>query len=155
MNPPTIAQTKKAKIFKIIARYPPEPELTPKTIVKTIIPITSSIIAALTIVCPTSVLIFPSSFKTATEILTEVAVKIVPMNIDLKKFNVPKPSKPQKQSAIIVPIIKGTKTPIQAIIVDLIPDFTSDFKFVPKPAENIIKITPISAMYVINLFASL
>ena len=45
-----IAQTKKASVFKMIPRYPPLPELTPRTIVNTIIPITSSIIAALIIV---------------------------------------------------------------------------------------------------------
>ena len=80
-----IAQTKKARVFNIIPRYPPLPELTPSTIVSTMIPITSSIIAALTIAWPTSDLIFPSSLRTATVILTEVAVSIVPMKTHLKK----------------------------------------------------------------------
>ena len=66
--------------------YPPLPVLTPSTTVKTTIPITSSIIAALTIVCPISLLIFPSSLSTATVILTEVAVRIVPMKTHLKKL---------------------------------------------------------------------
>ena len=86
--------------------------------------------------------------------LTDVAVKIVPTKTDLKNSCVPKPSKPQKHKAMTVPINKGTKTPQQAIIVDLIPDFISDFRFVPRPAENIIKITPISAINEMKLLVS-
>ena len=62
-------------------------------------PKTSSIIAELTIVCPISVLSFPNSFKTATEILTEVAVNIVPTNTHLKNSGEPNEWNPQKQHA--------------------------------------------------------
>ena len=134
----------------MIIRYPPLPELTPSTIVKTIIPITSSIIAALTIVCPISVLILPNSFNTATVILTDVAVRIVPIKTHLKKLCVPQPSEPKKKIDIIVPMISGTKTPQQATSVALNPDFTRDLRLVPSPAENIIRITPISDIYEIN-----
>ena len=95
-------------------------------------------------------LILPSSFKTATVMLTDVAVSIVPINTQRKKFGVPQPSLPKKNMAIIVPIINGINTPLVAIIVALKPDFTRDLRFVPRPAENIIRITPISAMYEIN-----
>ena len=56
---------------------------------------------------------------------------------------------------MIVPKINGTKTPQQAMIVAFTPDLIKDLMFVPRPAENIIKITPISAMYEINWFVSL
>ena len=46
-------------------------------------PITSSIIAAETMVVPSLVLILPSSFKTDTVIATDVAVSIAPMKIQL------------------------------------------------------------------------
>ena len=147
MIPTKIAHIKNATVFKMIPRYPPRPVLTPSTIVKTIMPNTSSMIAALMIVCPTSDLIFPSSLRTATEMLTDVAVKIVPMKTASKNLCVPKPSKPQKQSAIIVPITRGVMTPHAATIVALNPDFARDLRFVPSPAENMIRMTPISAIY--------
>ena len=80
-NPVIIAAIKNSTVFMTISRYPPFPVLTPRTTVRTIIPNTSSIIAALTIACPMSDFIFPSSLSVATVMLTDVAVKIVPMNI--------------------------------------------------------------------------
>ena len=46
-------------------------------------PITSSIIAAETMVVPSLVFILPSSFKTETVMATDVAVSIVPINMHL------------------------------------------------------------------------
>ena len=60
-KPTPIANAKKPIVFKRTSSTPPLPVPTPSTIVKTTIPITSSIIAALIIVCPISVLIFPNS----------------------------------------------------------------------------------------------
>ena len=50
----------------------------PLTTDRTMMPITSSMIAAETIVVPSLVEILPSSFKTDTVIATEVAVRIAP-----------------------------------------------------------------------------
>ena len=49
-----------------------------------------------------------------------------------------------------VPIASGTKTPAHAISVAIGPVFTSSFKSVSSPAENIRSITPISAISVRN-----
>ena len=54
--------------------------LKPITNVRTIIPIISSTIAALRIVVPTSPFNLPNSLKVYTVILTDVAVKITPIN---------------------------------------------------------------------------
>ncbi len=72
------------------------------------------------------------------------------MNMHLKKFCVPNPSNPKKKKDIIVPITRGTITPHAAITVDLTPDLINDLRFVPSPAENMIRITPISDIYEIN-----
>ena len=53
----------------------------PTTKVRTTIPMTSSMIAALMIVVPVSDLRYPSSWREATEMLTEVAVMITPVKI--------------------------------------------------------------------------
>ena len=57
--------------------------LKPMTKVRTIIPITSSMMAALTMVVPTLLLILPSSCSEATVMLTLVAVIIVPIKTAL------------------------------------------------------------------------
>ena len=51
------------------------------TTVKAITPKISSIIAAPKIAFPARVLSFPSSFNVSTVMLTEVAVRIIPMKI--------------------------------------------------------------------------
>lgn len=55
------------------------------TTVKAITPKISSMIAAPKIAFPARVLNFPSSFNVSTVILTEVAVKIIPIKIFCKK----------------------------------------------------------------------
>ena len=57
--------------------------LKPITKVRTMMPITSSIIAALRIVVPTFPFSLPISFNDSTVMLTEVAVRITPMNTAL------------------------------------------------------------------------
>ena len=47
-------------------------------------------------------------------------------------------------------LITGVITPKKAIAVDFIPDFISDFKFVPRPALNIMRTTPISDIKFMN-----
>ena len=59
------------------------------TKVRTIIPITSSIIAALKMVVPTFPFNLPNSFKDCTVMLTEVAVIITPINTAVKNFSEP------------------------------------------------------------------
>ena len=50
-------------------------------IVRAMIPSTSSMMAAPRMALPEWVFSFPSSFKVSTVMLTEVAVKMTPMNI--------------------------------------------------------------------------
>ena len=57
-------------------------------------PITSSIIAALSIVVPSSVLSLPSSFRVSTVMLTLVAVMITPINTAVRNFSLPHGEKP-------------------------------------------------------------
>ena len=78
-----MANTKKKTVFFITDIGFESGLLNPITNVSTIIPITSSIIAALKIVVPTFPFSFPISFSDSTVILTEVAVKIVPTNTAL------------------------------------------------------------------------
>ncbi len=83
MYPPTIAIMKKAIVLITTVPGCESGFLKPITKVRTIIPITSSMIAALTMVVPTLLLILPSSCRTATVILTLVAVIMVPMKTAL------------------------------------------------------------------------
>ena len=77
-----------------ISPVPPLFPLMPITRVSTIIPSTSSMIAALTIVVPTVSLSLPISFRAATVIETEVADMIVPMNRPFMNCGEPKSPKP-------------------------------------------------------------
>ena len=54
-----------------------------RTKVRTMMPMTSSMMAELVIVVPMSPLSLPSSFRAATVMLTEVAEMMVPMNSPL------------------------------------------------------------------------
>ena len=91
---------------------------------------------------PSLVFILPSSFKTETVIATEVAVKIIPIKIQLKMFSVPKPILP-KGNDTSKPRTIGTTTPAQAISVAASPVFLSSCRLVSSPVENIKRRTPI------------
>ena len=81
-----MANTKKATIFsRTIATFTEESARL-VTIVRATMPKMSSIIAAPKIAFPARVLSLPISFKVSTEILTEVAVRIMPIKIFCKKI---------------------------------------------------------------------
>ena len=65
-----------------------------RTKVRTMMPITSSIIAELTIVVPTVPFSLPNSLSAATVMLTEVADIIVPMKRPLKNCSLPTGANP-------------------------------------------------------------
>ncbi len=92
-----IAMTKKITTFSITVPMPavlPEAPLMLITTVRTMMPMISSIIAALVIVIPTVSFNFPSSLSVATVILTDVADMIVPMNRPFRKLGDPTVSNP-------------------------------------------------------------
>ncbi len=116
------------------------------TMVSTMMPMTSSIIAALIIVVPSSPLSLPRSLSACTVMDTLVAVIMTPMNTFLRNSSVPGSPKPWKSPESTKPPIRGTSTPQLAIRSALKPTFTSSRRFVPRPAENMRRMTPISAM---------
>lgn len=79
IKPTTIAQTKNNRVEMPTFRGFEAGSLNPITTVSTIIPITSSMIAAFRIVVPTSVFSLPNSFRACTVMLTDVAVSITPI----------------------------------------------------------------------------
>ena len=84
IKPATTEKTKNKRVLNNTDIILELGSLNPITMVRTMIPITSSIIAALTIVVPIISFSFPSSFKTCTVILTDVAVNTVPTKTALK-----------------------------------------------------------------------
>ena len=80
ITPAAIDTAKNNTVLIITEPGSDEGSFIPITNVSTMIPITSSIMAALIIVVPVSVFRYPSSCSEATVILTEVAVIITPMN---------------------------------------------------------------------------
>ena len=108
-------------------------------------PITSSMIAAETIVVPSFVLILPSSLSTETVIATLVAVSMVPMKILRKMPAVsctPSPT-PPKGIEMTKPRIRGIITPASATKTATSPVDLSSLRFVSRPVENIRSNTPI------------
>ena len=80
MKPDTIAIAKKAIALSVVIQTEvPEP-FALNTNVRTTITMTSSMMAALTMVVPTVLLSLPSSLSAATVMLTEVAAMRVPIN---------------------------------------------------------------------------
>ena len=82
-----IAKNKMA--FSIVLNTEVPVPLALKTNVRTMITITSSMIAALTTVVPTVLLSLPSSLRAATVMLTDVAAMIVPMKSPLMNCSEP------------------------------------------------------------------
>ena len=72
----------------------PSPELAPSTQVSTIMPMTSSMTAALTMVVPRKLFKWPNSCSVATVMDTLVAVIIVPINNARKNSGLPIAEKP-------------------------------------------------------------
>ena len=93
-KPPTKATIKNKTVFMTIMEGLTAVSLKPITIVRTMIPMTSSMIAELNMVVPTGPFNFPSSCKDATVILTLVAVRMAPILIDSKKAADPIPPNP-------------------------------------------------------------
>ena len=113
-------------------------------------PSTSSMSAAARIVLPTLVSSFFISLSVSTVMLTEVAVRIVPVKTLSRKPVVsmrPSSSAPQ---ASAVPIRNGTTTPRTATMKPALPLFFSSLMSVPIPAENINTITPSSLSCAVN-----
>ena len=80
-TPMPTATRKKSAVWISTPPMPvPSPELAPSTQVSTMMPMTSSMTAALTMVVPRKLFRWPSSCSVATVIDTLVAVMIVPMN---------------------------------------------------------------------------
>ena len=81
MTPPTPDNRKNAAIFNsTVTRFTLESAML-VMIVRAMMPSTSSMMAAPRMALPEWVFSFPSSFKVSTVMLTEVAVKMTPMNI--------------------------------------------------------------------------
>ncbi len=83
MNPTTRAKAKKRTVFIITCMELDSGLLKPMTKVSTIMPITSSMIAALMMTVPTLLFSLPSSRSVWTVIPTDVAVIITPVKIAL------------------------------------------------------------------------
>ena len=94
IKPTIIAKAKNASVLSSTQSGFDSGFLNPITKVSTKIPITSSMIAALRIVVPSSVLSLPISFRASTVMLTLVAVIITPMNTAVKNFSEPHGAKP-------------------------------------------------------------
>ena len=118
-------------------------------IVRAMMPRISSIIAAPRIALPERVFSFPSSFNVSTVILTDVAVRITPINTFCKnRLQLASESiTPGRLNTLATanPPISGTITPISAITNAFFPLFFSSSISVSNPAQNISTITPISA----------
>ena len=106
-------------------------------------------IAAARMVLPTLVCSLPSSCSVSTVMLTEVAVKMVPIKMFCSNRLPSVAKSPRlKINASSVPITIGASTPINATIKPDLPERPKSRKLVPIPAENIITITPSSASWV-------
>ena len=92
--PPTKATIKNNTVLITIMEGFTEVSLNPMTTVKTIMPMTSSIMAELKMVVPTNPFNFPSYCRAATVILKLVAVMMAKILIPAKKDGVPTPSNP-------------------------------------------------------------
>ena len=113
------------------------------------IPRISSMMAAPKIAFPERVFNFPSSFNVSTVILTDVAVKMIPIKIFCKKIEQDASDAIKsgllKNQAAANPPISGTTTPNNAIIKEAFPLSFNSLISVSIPAQNINTITPISA----------
>ena len=121
-----------------------------QTSVKAMRPSTSSMSAAARIVLPTLVSSFFISLSVSTVMLTDVAVRMVPMKIFSMKPVLsmsPASSAPQ---ASAVPMRNGTTTPRTATIKPALPLCLSSLMSVPIPAENISTMTPSSLSCAVN-----
>ena len=78
-KPSTIARAKNRMVEAATFSGLDVGSLKPMTTVSTMIPMTSSMMAAFKMVVPTSVFSLPSSFKACTVMLTDVAVRITPI----------------------------------------------------------------------------
>ena len=116
------------------------------TTVKATMPRMSSMIAAPKIALPARVFNFPISLRVSTEMLTEVAVKMIPIKMFCRKILAPGPAIASllKKCAKANPPPSGTRTPINAITKDALPVFFSSWISVSKPAVNIRTMTPTS-----------
>lgn len=120
------------------------------TMVRAIRPSTSSIRAAARMVLPTLVSSLPISFSVSTVMLTEVAVRMVPMNTSSKNPLVSIMPVRSANIASPVPRTSGTITPSRATRKPALPLCFSSWISVPMPAENISTITPNSLSWVRN-----
>ena len=80
--------------FSIVVNTEVPVPLALKTNVRTMITMTSSMMAALTTVVPTVLLSLPSSLRAATVMLTDVAAMIVPIKRPLMNCSEPMGPKP-------------------------------------------------------------
>ena len=120
----------------------------PITNVSTMMPITSSIMAAESTTVPTRPLSFPNSRNVSTVIDTLVAVMITPINTHFNASCVE--CKPKNGTAMPNPSASGTKTPASATKLAFKPERFSSPRSVSSPAPNMMRITPSSAKNVRN-----
>ena len=146
----TIAKTKKSTILSITSPIFTDLSAHEVTIVSAIIPRISSIRAAPRIALPDFDERRPISLSVSTVILTEVAVRIIPIKMFCKVILVGKSLSLLKIVATPQPARSGTITPSNAIINDDLPVFLSSLISVSSPAQNIRTITPISETCLIN-----
>ena len=121
-----------------------------QTSVRAIRPSTSSMSAAAKIVLPTLVSSFFISLSVSTVMLTDVAVRMVPMKMfSIKPVLSMSPSS-SAPHASAVPIRNGTITPRTATMKPALPLCLSSLTSVPIPAENISTMTPSSLSCLVN-----
>lgn len=121
--------------------------------VRAMMPKISSMMAAPKMALPARVLSLPISFKVSTVMLTDVAVRMTPINIFCKKTLALASEEREaslKQWARAKPPSRGTMTPIRAMIKEAFPVRFSSAMSVSSPAVNISTITPTSDSWVIK-----
>ena len=149
-KPTTKAKTKNPAILSSTMPMLSSPPARLHTSVSATRPSTSSMSAAARIVLPTLVSSFFISLSVSTVMLTEVAVRMVPMKMfSIKPVLSMSPSS-SAPHASAVPMRNGTTTPRTATMKPALPLCLSSLTSVPIPAENISTMTPNSLSWEIN-----
>ena len=136
--------TKKPAAFSRVI-HPLLPPLRLVMRLSAMMPMTSSMMAALSTVVPTRVLSRPSSRRVSTVMPTLVAARIQPMNRALSSFSwqYPAPNPSMNSIAPTKPSPMGTSTPASAMSVAARPLRFNSFRSVSRPLVNRIMMTPI------------
>ena len=146
MPPTKLTPKNMATLNSTTGTLPPSPARE-VVMVSTTMPSTSSMMAAPRMVLPTLVDNLPSSRRVSTEMLTDVAVRMTPMNAFCQKFSAPR----SKSQAAPKPMTSGAITPMAATSREARPERFSPSMSVPRPALNMMMMTPSSAIWSIKL----